>query len=498
MTAGPFLLCLEISCRAGRMVWLRVWTEMSSLSNCAEWKMAQADLIAAVATPPGDGGLAVIRVSGPGAVTLVGGVFRGTVPLDAAPGYSLHFGRLVDPAGDAVDDVVVAVFRAPHSYTGEEVVEVSCHGGRHVAEAVLDVFLSLGVRPASPGEFTKRAFLNGRMDLAQAEAVADLIAARGSRAHRISLDQLHGRLSDGISGLRKRLLDVCALLELDLDFADEGLDVARPAEIREAIAGVDAELKRLEDSFTHGRLIHDGVLVVLAGLPNAGKSSLFNALLRQERAIVTHIPGTTRDSLEELISIEGITFKLIDTAGLRSPDNVAEEMGIARSISAVQSADVILYVVDASVPHTAGEIPEAVRRRERWQHIVLAKNKVDMLGEVRDEPELLSELLKPSAEVFVSATTGAGLDTLRRALVESVGFAAEAESLPLTNRRHLDAVKKGREALSRGLNGLLAGLTNEFVAADIREGARALGEITGELTSEDVLNDIFSRFCVGK
>ena len=458
------------------------------------------DTIAAVATPPGEGGLAVIRVSGPGALTMTARVFRGAAPIAGAPGYSLHFGTLADPSGAAVDDVVVGVFRAPHSYTGEDTVEVSCHGGRRVAEAVLEVFLTAGARPAGPGEFTKRAFLNGKMDLAQAEAVADLIAAGGSRAHRVSLDQLHGRLSAGVSGLRKKCLDVCALLELDLDFAGEGINVVSPAEIDMRVTEIDAELNCLEDSFARGRLIQDGVIVVLAGLPNAGKSSLFNALLKQERAIVTHLPGTTRDSLEEVILIDGVAFRLIDTAGLRVPDNVAEEKGIARSISAVLAADVILYVVDATVRHDWSEVPEPVRRRGRGQQLVLAKNKADLLEKVHDRPSTLSSFLEPSAEVFVSATTGVGLDALRRSLVKSVGFdpGAEAGSIHLTNKRHLDAVKKARASLSRALQSRSEGVTNEFIASDLRDGAQALAEITGEVTSEDVLNDIFSRFCVGK
>jgi tRNA modification GTPase len=333
------------------------------------------------------------------------------------------------------------------------------------------------------------------MDLAQAEAVADLIAARTARAHRLSLDQLHGRLSSGVDGLRTAVLSVCALLELDLDFADEGLDVVSAPDVSATLDALDRELAKLEGSFARGRMIREGVSVVLAGLPNAGKSSLFNALLQEERAIVTHLPGTTRDALEEAISIEGIGFRLVDTAGLREPDNIAEEKGIARSQSAVRAADVILYVVDSSVPHEAGEIPDAVREREPGQRVVLALNKSD-LG-VGVDAETLARSLNPVRSVRVSALTGMGLVDLRTALLESVGGAQE-EGVQLTNARHLSAVRKARAALGRGRENLTLGVTNEFVAADLREAGMALAEITGEVTSDDVLNDIFARFCIGK
>lgn len=454
------------------------------------------DTIAAIATAPGEGALAVVRMSGGESLRVGDTVFRGGGGLREAAGHTLHVGRLVGLDGVPVDDVVVSVFRAPRSYTGEDVVEISCHGGRRVAESVLEVLIAAGARAAEPGEFTRRAFLNGRMDLAQAEAVGDLIAAKSARAQRLSLEQLHGRLSSGVAGLRQELLSLCALLELDLDFADEGLEVVSDREATARAEKLAQELHRLESSFASGRLIRNGVLVVLAGLPNAGKSSLFNALLQEERAIVTHLPGTTRDSLEEQIVISGIAFRLVDTAGLRAPDNVAEEQGIARSRSAVRSADVILYVVDASVPHSAEEIPEPVILRSEDQKVVLALNKSDlrMTSQVDD----LQKALSPVRTVFVSAKNGQGLTDLRSALLESVGDLAGDDTVPLSNLRHLAAVRSALVSLERGIESLRAGLTHEFVASDLRESSQALALITGEVTSNDVLNDIFSRFCIGK
>jgi tRNA modification GTPase len=454
------------------------------------------DTIAAIATAPGEGALAVVRMSGKEALQVGDAVFHGGILLREAAGHTLHVGRVEGIDGTPVDDVVVSVFRGPRSYTGEDVVEISCHGGRRVADSVLEVLLSAGARAADPGEFTRRAFLNGRMDLAQAEAVADLIAAKSARAQRLSLEQLHGRLSSGVAGLRQELLSLCALLELDLDFADEGLEVVSDREATQRARQLARELHRLEDSFSGGRLIRDGVLVVLAGLPNAGKSSLFNALLQEERAIVTHLPGTTRDSLEEQISIDGIAFRLVDTAGLREPDNVAEEQGIMRSRTAVKSADVILYVVDSSIPHTTEEIPEPLMLRSEGQKVVLALNKADL--QVSSEVGELERRLSPFCSVRVSAKTGRGLAELKSALLNSVGEIAGNDAVRLSNLRHLAAVQGALVSLERGIEGLQAGLTHEFVASDLRESAQALALITGEVTSGDVLNEIFARFCIGK
>jgi tRNA modification GTPase len=285
-------------------------------------------------------------------------------------------------------------------------------------------------------------------------------------------------------------------LELDLDFADEGLEVVSDREATARAEKLAQELHRLESSFVSGRLIRDGVLVVLAGLPNAGKSSLFNALLQEERAIVTHLPGTTRDSLEEQIVIRGIAFRLVDTAGLRAPENVAEEQGIARSRNAVKSADVILYVVDASVPHSAEEIPEPVMLMREDQRVVLALNKSDLRMTLQVDD--LQKVLSPVRTVFVSAKNGQGLTDLRSALLESVGDLAGDDTVPLSNLRHLAAVRSALVSLERGIESLRAGLTHEFVASDLRESSQALALITGEVTSNDVLNDIFSRFCIGK
>ena len=458
------------------------------------------DTIAAIATPSGEGAIAIVRISGPAALSIANTVFRGSQPLIEVPGYTVHHGHVEDASGDVVDEVLATVFRQPKSYTGEDSVELSCHGGTLVTHSVLRVVLEAGARQAEPGEFTKRAFLNGRMDLSKAEAVADLIAAKGVRALRSSLQQLEGRLGGRISTLRQKVIDLCALLELDLDFAEDGLEVIDSKGITARIGEVDRDLRDMEDSFSLGRLYREGVSVVLAGEPNAGKSSLFNALLKEDRAIVTEVPGTTRDTLQEELEIGGVVYSFTDTAGLRDTDDLVEKEGVSRSRSAIRSSDVIIVVVDACATRDREEALVHFRALHPSQMLIVAYNKVDLLN---SDPRVAERFIWngiKGSEVFVSARSGIGMDRLKDALATSVragGLDSEV-SVILTNRRHLESVRKARGSLLEAHHLAEKGTSNELVAFEARQAAESLAEITGEVSSDTVLNEIFSRFCIGK
>lgn len=456
--------------------------------------------IAAIATPPGAGALAIIRVSGPDAIGIGDRVFRGAVPLGSAAGYTVHHGSVVGPGEERFDEVLVTVFRSPRSYTGEDMIEISCHGGTFITREVMRLVMAAGARPAQPGEFTRRAFLSGRIDLSQAEAVADVIASRSRRGHRVSLEQLSGRLGNAVRTLRTDMMDLCALLELELDFSEEGLDLITAQDVERRITGIRTRCGALLASYAHGRIYRDGVRVVLAGEPNAGKSSVFNALLRQDRAIVTPVPGTTRDSLEESIIIDGILFLLTDTAGLRETVDQVEQIGVERSRSAVSGADILVHVMDASVSPDVAEHLRRMSVHSEEQHFIPVLNKCDLLP-AWPKPELAPMRGESSGIVSpISARTGQGLDALRAQLarVATGDQALGSEDVCITSERHRDALTKADASLERALAGLKSGATEEYLAFDIREAASALAEITGEASSEEVLNHIFERFCIGK
>lgn len=461
---------------------------------------SMGDTIAAVATPGGAGAVAIIRVSGAHAIPIGGRVFRGRMPLEEAGGYTVHHGHIVGEAGDLVDEVLVTVFRGPRSYTGEDMVEVSCHGGMLVTASVLGALVEAGARPASPGEFTRRAFLNGRIDLTQAEAVADLIVARSHRGHRTSVEQLSGRLGGRVRELRESLVSLCALLELQLDFAEEGLEILDAREVDRKLKVAAGLTRTMAESYEKGRVFRDGILVVLAGAPNAGKSSLFNALLQSERAIVTPTAGTTRDFIEESISVEGIAVRLVDTAGLRVTQDEIERAGVVRTESVLKNADVILLVVDSTSWISLQEAMEGVDGSGREQHRVTVLNKVDLLSIAECGAAQAGMRDKEAWDVRVSAKTGEGIGELRKAIVESVvhGAGTKEDDIVVTSRRHQDALQRAHRGLVSARTSLLDGNANEFVAFDVREAINALAEITGEITSEDVLNTIFAKFCIGK
>jgi tRNA modification GTPase len=462
--------------------------------------ISPADTIAAVATPPGEGAIAVIRISGSEALAVADRVFRGRIPLARARGYTLHHGTIAGSEGEEVDEVLAAVFRAPRSYTGEDCVEISCHGGLFVTAAVLNGVFSAGARQAEPGEFTRRAYLNGKMDLSRAEAVASLISSKSDRAYRASLEQLRGRLAGRVELLRTELKRLCALLEIDLDFSEEGISLIGKAAIESGISEVKGELETLAGTFTGGKIYREGVSVVIAGHPNAGKSSLFNALLKESRAIVTPVPGTTRDYLEENVLIDGILFRLKDTAGLRQSDDAVESEGIARTVSSMETADVILLVEDASAPSSGrkdllNSVPDS-----RGQELILVRNKIDLLTGENERVDGVEWNGRKRSEVWVSAVSGKGVHMLADQMVRAVSQAGLSthETVCVISRRHAESLLKGAKNLGLALDSLAKGMTNEFIAFDVRESLSALGEITGEISSEEILNSIFSEFCIGK
>ncbi len=463
-------------------------------------KLRDNETIAAIATPVGEGAIAVIRLSGSQAVEIADRVFVGRKKLSEVAANTVHFGKVVDTVGGVIDEVLATVFLSPHSYTGEDSVEISCHGGVFVANRILDALLSAGARLADPGEFTKRAFLSGRIDLSQAEAVSDLIQARSEKAHWVSMGQLEGKLSGFVGTLKSDLLRLCALLELELDFSEEGLPLVQKTDVRAQLLRVRSSIGELIGSYRLGRHYRDGVLVVLVGKPNSGKSSIFNALLKERRAIVSPSPGTTRDYIEEAVVLGGVLFRLVDTAGLRDTSESVEAEGVERAKSILARGDIVIAVVDFSEPHSRADALRSVAGFGPNQELIVAYNKIDLTP---DQPATSLDFENGGTrgrEIFMSAKTGAGLDILTDVLSGSVkeDSCAGFSDFRVTSRRHLLSCEHADHSLGSALESLQAGMTNEFIAFDIKQAVDALSEITGEVTSEDILNEIFSRFCIGK
>ncbi len=453
-----------------------------------------SDLIAAVATPPGPGGVGIVRLSGPGAHRAAAQVFRPMQrgALTDAPDRLLVYGTVLGPEGEGIDSGLAFVSRAPHSYTGEDTAELQCHGSPAVLGLVLEALYQAGARPARPGEFTQRAFLNGRLDLTQAEAVIDLIEADSARAVQNAAGQLAGALSRRIGGVYDALTDLTAHFCAVLDYPDEDLDPFRAEGMAAVLAEQGAALAALLQTAARGRRLRDGVVCALVGRPNAGKSSLLNALAGYERAIVTDRPGTTRDTVEAAVSLAGLPFRLVDTAGLRESDDPAERLGVARSRAAMDGADVVLLVCDGT--EVPGEEERALLS-ELGGRAVVVRSKAD-------RPAAWDAL--PGGEtVAVSARTGAGLDVLeavlgRRGAALLPAARAGEQGLMLTNARQTDAVRRALEAVRRAEEGLGAGLPPDLLLTDVEDALAALGELTGRTVREDVTDRIFSRFCVGK
>jgi tRNA modification GTPase len=465
------------------------------------------DTIAAIATAPGAGGLAVVRVSGTRALALSDAVFRGASPLSGAPSHTLHHGWAVAGSGEWLDEVVAAVFRAPRSYTREHVVELSCHGGEQPSRGVLTALIAAGARLARPGEFTLRAFLHGRMDLSQAEAVADLIAASTARAHTLALSQLSGRLRQAVDALIERLSDALAEVEARVDFAEDVGGIEVPEHVVAAIAALDRELAALLATSAWARAVREGVRVPLVGRPNVGKSSLFNALLGEARSIVTDVPGTTRDRVSEAIELAGVRVTLSDTAGLRETADAVESIGVARAREALSGAALALWVVDGASPLADEDrrLAAELARELGSARVVVALNKSDRPRATG--PAEIAALLNGGPApvaigpvVEVSATLGRGLDVLRETLARSLGADGTVEStgVALGNLRHVEAVERARAALARAAIAAADRMPGEIVALELREALTVLGEVTGRTVDEDLLDRIFARFCVGK
>ncbi|HTK81902.1 MAG TPA: tRNA uridine-5-carboxymethylaminomethyl(34) synthesis GTPase MnmE [Bacteroidota bacterium] len=454
------------------------------------------DTIAAIATPIGEGGISVIRISGSAAREVADKHFQGKSPLGSVSTHTAHFGKFVDNSGAIIDDVVATVFVQPQSYTGEDVVEISCHGGMLVTQRILAEIINNGTRLATPGEFTKRAFLNGKLDLSQAEAVADLIQARSRAAHAVSISQLEGRLSDEVGAIRKTLTDLASLIELGLDFSEEDLSFASHEQITASIAQVQGKINSMIESYSSGRVCKEGIRVVLTGRPNVGKSSVLNRLLNTERAIVTEIPGTTRDLIEEAITIGGVSYVLVDTAGLRDSSDIVEKEGIARSEQQIRNADIVLLILDLSVELNDFESALISRLKDLEKPIILVGNKSDLIDDVaKAKPGVHAG----AREVVVSAKLNTGFDDLRDALAagSSVDNFSE-KSFLVSNLRHQQCLVSASESLKKAAASVAASMTGEFISLDIRKACDALGEIIGVVTNDDILNNIFSRFCIGK
>ena len=472
------------------------------------------DTIVAIATPPGSGALAIVRLSGGDALTVADHVFRGRRPLREAATHTAHYGRILRPAeangaaaapGDeVVDDVIATVFRAPASYTGDDTVEITCHGSNLIAAAVVAALLRRGARAAEPGEFTRRAFLNGKLDLTQAEAVAEVIRSATAASLRGARNRLNGALGAQVAGLRERLLECAAQVELALDFAEEDVELAPGAEIAARVGEVRAAVAAMLATFRTGRLLRDGVQVVLAGPPNVGKSSLLNRLAQESRALVTDVPGTTRDVIREDLDLHGVAVRLHDTAGLRATDEAVERLGVERSIAAAADADLVLFVaaVDEPFPRAAlaqvraavagGAAADAPRGAPQ---VVVVANKCDLAAAAQGAWE-------PPPALAVSARTGAGMDALSRLLVaRTVGEAGSGyteRSALVASARHRDNLQRAGEALLRAQEAAAAGASGELVAADLRAAIAHLEEIVGIVAGDDVLNRIFAHFCIGK
>jgi tRNA modification GTPase len=451
------------------------------------------DTIAAIATPPGEGAISVIRVSGPAAIGIADGLFRGRVRISEAPSHTMHHGVIVDRTAHPVDDVVVAVFRAPASYTGEDAVEISCHGGVFVTREILASVVSAGARVALPGEFTRRAYLNGKMDLAQAEAVAEIIRSRSARSLRLSLEHLRGDLSDRVNALRDELLAIAAGFELELDFSEEGLEIVDRTAFKTKLLKISDAIASLLSTFRSGRLTAEGVKVGIIGKPNVGKSSLMNKLLQSDRAIVTDIPGTTRDTITESIEVAGLLFQLTDTAGLREGADAVEREGIKRSNDVITTSDVLLVLHDAR-EFSAEDLHAEISMQSDQKRIDVI-NKIDLVEGVHKKS------LQESEASAISAKTGEGLDEFKARLARTVlGSSAggTGEHITVTKLRHAKALEEAQVYIINSEELIQKNAGNELIAVSLRKASQVLSEITGNISSDDVLNAIFSSFCIGK
>lgn len=451
------------------------------------------ETIAAVATPPGEGGVAIIRITGNNAINIAAKVFSG--PVHSFATHSVHYGEIRNCKGERIDDVLLIPMLGRRSYSGEDTVEIHCHGGSLITRRVLDVVLHAGARAANPGEFTFKAFINGKIDLAQAEAIQELICAKNERALDAAEEQLKGNLSEYISGFQHSLTQIAAILEAWVDFPEEGLEFASIEEVCDELEQICSKMQTLADTFHDGRIINDGISLCLVGSPNVGKSSLMNALLDKERAIVSHIPGTTRDVLEDHMRLNGLNFKLMDTAGIRTTDEVIEQEGIRRSQMAIQEADLILFVLDAA--KGLDEHDMRLINLLPTEKTIAIWNKIDLC---EGQANIELPLLPISQVVKLSAKHRKGLKSLHDAIDDVIWKKGppSREEVLVTNVRHKECLLKAIESCRKVIDGLKMGVSPEFISMDMRETLKALGLILGTDITEDILSAIFSKFCIGK
>jgi tRNA modification GTPase len=456
------------------------------------------DTIVALATPAGNGAIAVIRVSGSKSLTIVDDCFspKGKTKISEAKTHTLVFGDIKD-GDEIVDEVLVSIFKNPRSYTGEDSIEISCHGSTYIQGRIIDLLVRKGCRLAQPGEFTMRAYMNKKMDLSQAEAVADLIASSSAAAHQVALNQMRGGFSDDLKTLRQKLIDFASLIELELDFAEEDVEFADRAELTSLINQINVRIIELIGSFKLGNVIKEGVQVAILGEPNAGKSTLLNALLNEERAIVSHIAGTTRDTIEDEVVIEGLKFRFIDTAGLRETSDEIESLGISRALNKADNADIIIYLFDAEQTSAERLKTELAKLKERTLEIeaklLVVANKVDKLAS-GDKTQFSNESV-----ISISAKNGDHIDHVRQALIARVNTdSLKKEQTIVTNIRHVEALSNTKQSLDEALVGFENDIPSDLVSIDIKKALFHLGEITGEISSDDLLGNIFGKFCIGK
>ena len=461
------------------------------------------DTICAISTAPGVGGIAVIRVSGKDAANITSKCWKG-VAIDEMKSHSAHFGRIVDQDGTVLDEVVLTLFRGPRSFTGEDVIEIACHGSTWIQQQIVNTLIACGCRAANGGEFTRRAYTNGRLDLSQAEAIADLIASSSRASHRIALNQMRGAFSRELSMLREKLLEFVSLIELELDFTEEDVEFADRTRLTTLATLIKNKVDSLAGSFAMGNAIKNGVPCAIVGETNAGKSTLLNLLLRDERALVSDIHGTTRDVIEDTITLNGTLFRFIDTAGIRETDDTIESMGIERTFKKLDEAQIVLWVIDANTQRASiQELSKRILERIQGKSLITIVNKTDTLTEAQQQSisDFMHNIVGEKGEVtFISAKNSIGIENLENTLVKCAALpdTDNANEVIVTNARHYEALLHAGEAITRAIDGLAMGISGDFVSQDIRECMHYLGEITGEITTDQILGSIFTRFCIGK